>query len=502
MFNRQTHMNTYRYRPNDSFVLFFLCVFCALCGSNPSSAGNIDLSTVPDRDTVQLTIYNSEDLTLVRETRKVTFKRGVNPLQFSWANTLIDPTSVQLRFPTHGDKLDVLDTTFPHDRPQVLYWNVGSEHAGEATLEITYFTSGITWSADYTVIADPNEQTASVEGFVTVSNNSGEDYEDAEVRLVVGTINLVEQIAELARRSGQLFDELGADRRREMRFGAMRESIELGRAVAADAVSQAAEPKQIVKHGLSEYFIFRIEGTETIPTNSHKRMPSFAADAVPLKIEYRYRPRQYGDRLARLLLMTNDEASDLGQSPLPNGTVNVFREKNIEQVDRGEAPATSLSFLARQSVDYIPIGEDIELDLGTDPDVGFERVVERIFRDDIWLKQRGVNVYRRVDEPGIDIADRSTVEGWTRHAVVSRRVRNDTPRPITVEVRETIAGDADFISRLDPERFDNDTLVLRMRVAPAEEFAARYEVATKHGYRAKQSRVEIVDGDPASGEHR
>ena len=46
-------------------------------------AENIDLSTVPARDTVQLTIYNSEDLTLVRETRKVTFKKGANPLQFS-----------------------------------------------------------------------------------------------------------------------------------------------------------------------------------------------------------------------------------------------------------------------------------------------------------------------------------------------------------------------------------------------------------------------------------
>ena len=54
-------------------------------------AENVDLSTVPDRNTVQLTIYNSEDLTLVRETRKVSFKPGANPLQFSWANTLIDP---------------------------------------------------------------------------------------------------------------------------------------------------------------------------------------------------------------------------------------------------------------------------------------------------------------------------------------------------------------------------------------------------------------------------
>ena len=43
-------------------VLFLLPVGYA-------AAENVDLSTVPLRDTVQLTIYNSEDLTLVRETR-------------------------------------------------------------------------------------------------------------------------------------------------------------------------------------------------------------------------------------------------------------------------------------------------------------------------------------------------------------------------------------------------------------------------------------------------
>src|ERR1700738_1661958 len=78
-------------------------------------ARNVDLSTVPKRDSVQLTIYNSEDLTLIRETRTVTFKQGVNPLQVSWANTLIDPTSVELKFLTGADRLDVLDTTYPHD---------------------------------------------------------------------------------------------------------------------------------------------------------------------------------------------------------------------------------------------------------------------------------------------------------------------------------------------------------------------------------------------------
>ena len=132
-----------------------LAIFAVAAGF--AQAKNVDLSTVPARQGVQLTIYNSEDLTLVRETRKVSFKPGANPLQFSWANTLIDPTSVQLRFLTHPDKLELLDTTFPHDKPQMLYWNVQSEMDGEATVEITYFTSGISWSADYVCIANPAE---------------------------------------------------------------------------------------------------------------------------------------------------------------------------------------------------------------------------------------------------------------------------------------------------------------------------------------------------------
>src|SRR6187200_447380 len=173
-----------------------LAIVLFSCGL--AQARNVDLSTVPKRDGVQLTIYNSEDITLVRETRTVTFKKGVNPLQFSWANTLIDPSSVELKFLTNADKLVVVDTTFPHAKPQMLYWNVQSEIDGEAKVQITYFTSGITWSADYLCIADKDEKEMSFEGFVRVFNNSGEEYEDAQVRLVVGKINLVEKIAQLA----------------------------------------------------------------------------------------------------------------------------------------------------------------------------------------------------------------------------------------------------------------------------------------------------------------
>ena len=131
-----------------------------VCAASVASAKNVDLSTVPDRASVQLTIYNSEDITLVRETRALSFKEGANPLQFSWANTLIDPTSVELRFLTHADDLEVVDTTFPHDKRQMLYWNIASDFNGAAVVEISYFTSGIQWSADYVAIANPAEARA------------------------------------------------------------------------------------------------------------------------------------------------------------------------------------------------------------------------------------------------------------------------------------------------------------------------------------------------------
>jgi hypothetical protein len=179
-------------------ILFTAIFTLVTLQSDVARAENVDLSTVPARNTVQLTIYNSEDLTLVRETRVVSFKKGLNPLQFSWANTLIDPSSVELTILKPADQLELLDTTFPHDKPQMLYWNVQSEADVEATIQITYFTSGITWSADYTAIADGDEAMLDLEGFVRIANNSGEEYENAQVRLVVGTINLVEKIAQLA----------------------------------------------------------------------------------------------------------------------------------------------------------------------------------------------------------------------------------------------------------------------------------------------------------------
>jgi hypothetical protein len=465
-------------------VIRYVSLVIGLTLCSLSQAENIDLSTVPARDTVQLTIYNSEDLTLVRETRKVTFKKGANPLQYSWAGTLIDPTSVELKFLSHADQLDVLDTTFPHAKPQMLYWNVSSEFDGEATIQITYFTSGITWTADYIAIANAAENSVGFEGFVRIANSSGEEYEDAQVRLVVGTINLVEKIAQLANIPMDKVRDMPADRLHELRLEATAGALAFADG-AMPAASSAPAPKEIVKEGLSEYFIFTIEGTETIPTGWSKRLRSIEAAAVPAKIQYRYRPAEYGEQLVRMYLLTNDEPSKLGQSPLPDGVVRVFRDNGRD----------GLSYLTQQTIKYIPIGDKIELNLGPDPEVIFELIKLRSFRDNLWLQITGATELRRVADGVVIREENGHIAGWDDHEVFAQRIRNYTGQEINVEIRRTLPGHVVFRSQLAPKLHDYQTVEFETKVAPAQKADLVFEVVRKQGTSAKQNNITLEAGE-------
>lgn len=462
-----------------------LVAFCVL----PIRAENVDLSTVPARSTVQLTIYNSEDITLVRETRAVTFKKGINPLQFSWANTLIDPSSVELKFLTSADKLEVVDTTFPHAKPQMLYWNVNSEIDGEAKVQITYFTSGITWSADYLCIADKAEKQMSLEGFVRVFNNSGEEYENAQVRLVVGTINLVEKIARLASISEEdAKKELANGRLEDLRKKATHEFFERGEAKMkkdADKSGEDLAEKQIVKEGLSEYFIYSIEGTETIKNGWSKRMRSFEGKQVPFQIEYRYRPQEYGEQLVRMYLLKNDVASKLGTTPLPDGIVRVFRDNGRE----------GLSYLVQQAVKYIPIGDKIELNLGSDPEVLFELKKLRVSRDNLWLQINGKNEFRMIGGDVVKIVENSTLVGWDEHEIYSQRIRNYSGKDINVEVRRTWPGHILFRSLLEPKLHDYQTAEFKAKVAAGKTANLLFEIVRHQGRNAKQNNVTLENAE-------
>jgi hypothetical protein len=451
-------------------------------------AENVDLSTVPSRSSVQLTIYNSEDITLVRETRAVTFKKGVNPLQFSWANTLIDPTSVELKFLTNADKLEVVDTTFPHSKPQMLYWNVQSEIDGEAKIQITYFTSGITWSADYLGIVDRAEKQMSLEGFVRVFNNSGEEYEDAQVRLVVGTINLVEKIAQLAQIGEGDVKKLDDGRLNELRKKSTLEFMEKAEAKEkkdADKAGEYLAEKQIVKEGLSEYFIYTIEGTETIQNGWSKRMRSLEGKQVSFQIEYRYRPQEYGDQLVRMYLLKNDVASKLGTTPLPDGVFRVFRDNGRE----------GLSYLVQQAVKYIPIGDKIELNLGPDPEVLFELKKLRVSRDNLWLQINGKNEFRKIGGDGVKVEENFTIVGWDDHEIYSQRIRNYSGQDINLEIRRTLPGHVVFRSLLEPKLHDYQTVEFKAKVVAGKTADLLFEIVRHQGRNARQNNITLENAE-------
>jgi hypothetical protein len=463
-----------------------LLLLALLSFSLNSVAKNLDLSTVPDRDSVQLTIYNSEDLTLVRESRIVSFKKGINPLQFSWANTLIDPTSVELEFKDMAGKLEVMDTTFPHHKPQMLYWNVQADADVEARIEISYFTSGISWNADYVAIANSAESDMGLEGFVRVTNKSGEPYANAQVRLVVGKINLVEKIAELARVSVNQVDKIEQSEYKKLRTRVARKvmSPQIAMESIAGFADEVPAPKQVAKEGLGEYFIYTIEGRETIPDGWSKRLRSFDAAEVPMQVVYRYRAEEYGNQLVRLYLLRNDKKSGLGATPIPNGKVQIFRHNGHK----------GLSYMATQTLKYVPIGDRMELNLGVDPEVVFELIKQKVERENIWVRVNRGKMYKKVGEGLFKVDHDARVAGWDERQLYSQRIRNYSNRKIRVEVRRSYSGDVTFRSQLKAKSHNYRTVEFKAEISAGDKKELKHEVIIRSGYNAKQQRVEVIEG--------
>jgi len=441
----------------------YLCAaIVALAALAPGSfAGNLDLSTVPPREGVQLTIYNSEDITLVREVRSLSLKKGANHIQYSWANTLIDPSSVEIRPLEHADEIEVLDATFPGDRPQQLVWNIDSKTEGQVKFQVTYFTSGLSWAADYVLIANKDETELSLDGFVQITNNSGEDYGNAQVRLVVGVINLVEKIQDLARR-GLITEQAAADalERRKSEEGLTALGYVAGFAVK-DAEA-ANKPAEIIKEGLSEYFIYTIDGYQSIPNGWSKRLASFHARQVSFDVLYRLRPEQYGARPARFFMLKNDEEHKLGTTPLPDGVMQVFRDNGRD----------GLSFLGRQSVKYVPVKSDIELNVGAD-----DEVVEE-------LKQMSV------ERSSFSFDRHQLVDGWDETRLLRYEIRNYKGKPVRMEIRKIIPGDIE-LSAEDARLFDYQTVEFAREVKPHDKLAWEFKYTQHLGKNARQNTIRV-----------
>jgi hypothetical protein len=425
----------------------------------------VDLVTLPLRDTVQLTIYNSADMTLVRESRALTLKQGKNALQFSWANTLIDPTSLEMLPKANADKIDIAELVYPPRVQNLGLWNIESKVSGKVPVEITYLTSGLTWRAFYMGTLTEDEKAMRLQGYVRVTNNSGEDYENAQTRLIVGKVHILDEIAELARRQypygrpGEIMVEEGL----EVRAGLARRARE-SLAEIAPVTAAPAKPKEIKKEGLSEYFLYTIEGTETIPTGWSKRLISFDVEDVPVVNLYKYEEERYGQNVVRFLSFKNDKEHKLGETPIPGGMLKVYRTAD----DTGH-----LSYTGQSDFKYIPVDEDVELNLGAVANVVVEPTL---------MEYKTAN-YR---------FDRNrNVAGWDEIRTLKVEVKNTRDIAVKVEIQRnfdspywTLTKSGEFG---DFQQVDLDTVKFTLELKPRSVRQFSYILTAYRGVRAEET---------------
>jgi hypothetical protein len=307
-----------------------------------------------------------------------------------------------------------------------------------------------------------------LEGFVRVSNQSGEDYADAQTRLVVGRINLLDQIAELARRPHP-YGRPGVELREE----AAKEDADVKRRVLMDRAKMAmpaaapaealAKPKEIIKEGLSEYFLYTIEGTETIPNRWSKRLPCFPAKTVPVVNLFKYDDRRFGDQVVRFLLFRNDKQHTLGETPLPDGLVRVFRNLDDRQ---------HLSYEGACPTQYIPVDQKCELNLGANRQV----IVKPKLMD---LREENFTFNPNGDISGWERVETWMVEVKNRRAAPARlEIKRHFPHPYwNMEDRGQVG---------EFRKDDADTIEYTLELPPNTERKIQYVVRFFEGERRER----------------
>jgi len=121
----------------------------------------------------------------------------------------------------------------------------------------------------------------------------------------------------------------------------------------------------------------------------------------------------------RFFLLANDEEHQMGTSPLPDGVIRVFRENGRD----------GLNFFVAQATKYIPIREKIELNVGTDDQIVYERVVLDLERKNF--------LYDEKPTPPV-------VNGWDEGRKWQEEIRNYRAKPVKVEIRHVLEGDVEF----------------------------------------------------------
>jgi hypothetical protein len=163
-------------------VLLPAIAFAALLAARPADA-RVKLITLPVRDRVEIQLDNP-DATLVEEERIVPLVKGENQVDFSWANTQIDPNTIVFRVvgPADEEKLEinVVAVSYPPNEAS-LVWTIGASDSGSARVRISYLLGNLAKSFAYRAVASHDERHLLLSQYLRVDNLANEEFSASDV---------------------------------------------------------------------------------------------------------------------------------------------------------------------------------------------------------------------------------------------------------------------------------------------------------------------------------
>ena len=367
--------------------------------------------------------YVGREVTLVRaetesnstkytETKALLLSDNNGPVWKIGNEIVTGMASDSYRFPDLPDNL--------YSRP-TLIWTLNNTGAPTQTIEASYLTTNIQWKADYVLTVTRDEKNADLDGWVTLTNNTGASYDNANLQLVAGQINQVTPPI------------------------AMMKSMEMAQnGLAAPPMTQ---------ENFSEYHLYTVTRRTSIHDKESKQIALLNGSNVPINKTYVVEAQPYyfrnpqgiGNPITEPVMVyynfKNDQKSSLGM-PLPAGTVRVYQADS-----KG-----NIQFAGEDNIQHTPKDESLRIHVGN----AFDVVCERKETD---YKKIASNVY----ELEYQIA-----------------LRNHKDEPVTVDVREPIGGDWEVENANFPStKLDATTIGFQVRVAKDAAATLDYRVRVK-----------------------
>ena len=217
---------------------------------------------------------------------------------------------------------------------------VQGERAGRRPVTLTYLTAGLGWSADYVALFDETAGRMDVQGWITLTNNSGTPYVNANTLLVAGSVgDDGNQQANYARRQQGPVRNPGTETSDRERLG--------------------------------DFYLYPLPERTTIANRQTKQVSFLDVHGTPAARAYEYRNAWLGTTeqpvsANTVLRFSSSREQGLGDA-LPAGTVRVY------QRDARGNP----QFVGESAIGHTPMGSALGLTTGQAFDVKVRAVVER-----------------------------------------------------------------------------------------------------------------------------